>query len=287
MKPAPFGYVRAASLEEALDALRQHGSEARIIAGGQSLMPMLNMRLTKPAMLVDVMRIPALQEPRVEQGALIVPAGVRQAILLERPKLAEDLPLLAAALPWVGHLQTRARGTLCGSVAHADPSAEIPLCLLALGGEVRLRSRRKVRGVAAEAFFTGMMVTEKADDEMIEAIAYPLRRHSTGYAFAEVGRRHGDFAIVACAAVVDGTRMRLAIGGVADRPTARDFPHLEGSALDDALNAFAWDLGAGDDLHATARYRRDLVRNLGRRVLQDAAKVAKGETNREAAPCRS
>ncbi|KAB1073725.1 FAD binding domain-containing protein [Methylobacterium planeticum] len=287
MKPAPFGYVRAGSLDEALDALRQHGPEARIVAGGQSLMPMLNMRLTKPAMLVDVMRIAALQEPRLEKGALVVPAGVRQAILLERPRLADDLPLLAAALPWVGHLQTRARGTLCGSVAHADPSAEIPLCLVALEGEVRLRSRRKARRVAAEAFFTGMMVTEKADDEMIEAIAYPLRRRDTGYAFAEVGRRHGDFAIVACAAVVDGTRMRLAIGGVADRPTARDFPRLDGSALDDALNAFAWDLAAGDDLHATARYRRDLVRSLGRRVLEDAARVAKGETDREDPPCRS
>jgi 2-furoyl-CoA dehydrogenase FAD binding subunit len=217
----------------------------------------------------------------------VVPAGVRQAILLERPKLAVDLPLLAAALPWVGHVQTRARGTLCGSVAHADPSAEIPLCLVALEGEVRLRARRKARTVTAESFFTGMMVTEKADDEMIEAIAYPLRKTGTGYAFAEVGRRHGDFAIVACAAVVDGTRMRLAVGGVADRPTARDFPHLDGSALDDALNAFAWDLGAGDDLHATARYRRDLVRSLGRRVLEDAAKAGKHETNREAAPCRS
>ncbi|GJE41369.1 FAD binding domain-containing protein [Methylobacterium soli] len=287
MKPASFGYVRAESLEEALDALRQHGPEARIIAGGQSLMPMLNMRLTKPAMLVDVMRIAALKEPHVEKGALVVPAGVRQAILLERPKLADDLPLLASALPWVGHIQTRARGTLCGSVAHADPSAEIPLCLVALEGEVRLRARRKARRITAEAFFTGMMVTEKADDEMIEAIAYPLRRRGTGYSFAEVGRRHGDFAIVACAAVVDSARMRLAIGGVADRPTARDFPHLDGSALDDALNAFAWDLGAGDDLHATARYRRDLVRSLGRRVLEDAAKVTKGETNREAAPCRS
>ena len=287
MKPAPFDYLRAASLDDALEALRQHGPEARIIAGGQSLMPMLNMRLTKPTVLVDVMRIPALKEPRLDKGALVIPAGVRQAILLDRPGLARDLPLLATALPWVGHIQTRARGTLCGSVAHADPSAEIPLCLVALQGEIHLRSRRKVRRVAAEDFFTGMMVTDRADDEMIEAIAYPLRREGIGTAFAEVGRRHGDYAIVACAAVVDGTRMRLAVGGVADRPTARDFPHLDGSALDDALNAFAWDLGAGDDLHATARYRRDLVRSLGRRVLEQAAKVARGDTHQEAVPCHS
>ncbi len=287
MKPAPFDYLRAASLDEALDALRQHGPEARIIAGGQSLMPMLNMRLTKPAVLIDVMRIAPLKEPRREKDALVIPAGVRQAILLDRPGLARDLPLLATALPWVGHLQTRARGTLCGSVAHADPSAEIPLCLVALQGEVHLRSRRKARRIAAEDFFTGMMVTDRADDEMIEAIAYPLRRDGTGTAFAEVGRRHGDYAIVACAAVVDRTRMRLAIGGVADRPTARDFPHLTGSALDDALNTFAWDLGAGDDLHATARYRRDLVRSLGRRVLEEAARAARGETHEEATPCHS
>ena len=279
MKPAPFDYIRAEALDEALDALGRYGAEARIIAGGQSLMPMLNMRLTKPAVLVDVMRVTALREPRAERDALVVPAGVRQAILLDRPKLADDLPLLAAALPWVGHIQTRARGTLCGSVAHADPSAEIPLCLVALGGEIRLRSRRRARTVAADAFFTGMMVTERADDEMIEAITYPLRKLDTGYAFVEVGRRHGDYAIVACAAVVDGARMRLAIGGVADRPTARNFPHLDGSALDDALNAFAWELGAGDDVHATARYRRDLVRTLGRRVLEQA--------RQEAERCRS
>lgn len=270
MKPAPFGYLRAGSLDEALDALHRHGGDARIVAGGQSLLPMLNMRLTKPAMLIDVMRIEALREPEAERGALAIPAGVRQAILLDRPGLADDLPLLAEALPWVGHVQTRARGTLCGSVAHADPSAEIPLCLVALEGEVRLRSKRRRRSLRAEDFFQGMMLTDRGDDEMVEAIRYPTRAAGTGYAFAEVGRRHGDFAIVACAAVVDGRRMRLAVGGVADRPTARDFPLLDGSALDDALNAFAWELGAGEDIHATARYRRDLVRRLGRSVLERA-----------------
>lgn len=270
MKPATFGYLRAGSLDEALDALHRHGGDARIVAGGQSLLPMLNMRLTKPAMLIDVMRIEALREPKAERGALAIPAGVRQAILLDRPGLADDLPLLAEALPWVGHVQTRARGTLCGSVAHADPSAEIPLCLVALEGEVRLRSKRRRRSLRAEDFFQGMMLTDRGDDEMVEAISYPTRAAGTGYAFAEVGRRHGDFALVACAAVVDGRRMRLAVGGVADRPTARDFPLLDGSALDDALNAFAWELGAGEDIHATARYRRDLVRRLGRSVLERA-----------------
>ncbi|MBV8916427.1 MAG: FAD binding domain-containing protein [Acetobacteraceae bacterium] len=271
MKPARFGYIRAETAEEALAALHEHGAEARVLAGGQSLLPMLNMRLAKPAMLVDIMRIEALGRVSDTGPALLVPAGVRQAAIQDRPALSEDVPLLAAALPWVGHYQTRARGTVCGSVAHADPSAEIPLCLVALGGEIRLRSKRKKRAVPAETFFAGMMLTDKGDDEMVEAVTYPKRRPGTGYAFVEVGRRHGDFALVACAAVVDATRMRLAVGGVADRPTARDFPLLAGAALDDALNEFAWELGAGDDVHATARYRRDLVRRLGRTVLEKAA----------------
>jgi 2-furoyl-CoA dehydrogenase FAD binding subunit len=116
-----------------------------------------------------------------------------------------------------------------------------------------------------------MMATDRGDDEFIEAVAYPKRRPGAGSAFVEVGRRHGDFAIVACAAVVDAARMRLAVAGVADRPTARDFPLLEGTALDDALNAFAWELRGSDDIHATARYRRELVRKLGRKVLLEAA----------------
>jgi 2-furoyl-CoA dehydrogenase FAD binding subunit len=271
MKPAPFGYLRAGSVEEVTAALNEHGAEARILAGGQSLLPMLNMRLAKPAMLVDIMWIQALGSIRAEADAIVIPAGVRQTVMMNHPGLAQDLPLLAAALPWVGHLQTRSRGTICGSVAHADPSAEIPLCLVALQGEVRLRTRRKARRVPAETFFAGMMLTDKGDDEFIEAVAYPKRRPGEGYTFAEVGRRHGDFAIVACAAVVDGKRMRLAVAGVADRPTAQDWPLLEGSALDDALNEFAWSLGAGDDVHATARYRRDLVRKLGRKALEEAA----------------
>lgn len=274
MKPAPFDYIRAESLDEALAALKQHGSDARIMAGGQSLLPMLNMRLSKPAVVVDVMRIAALASPSIDKSGLVAPARMRQAAMLARPGLAAEVPLLSLALPWVGHVQTRARGTLCGSVAHADPSAEIPLCLVALKGSVRLRSAKRKRSVAAEDFFVGMMLTDKADDEMIEAIAFPTTRPGTGYAFAEVGRRHGDFAITACAGIVEDGQMRLAVGGVGDRPVARDLGTLDGSALDDALNAFAWELGAGDDVHATARFRRDLVRKLGRQVLEQAAERA-------------
>jgi 2-furoyl-CoA dehydrogenase FAD binding subunit len=271
MKPASFDYVRAETVQEITALLHQYGADARILAGGQSLLPMLNMRLARPALLIDLMSVPGLARIAVEKDAIVMPAAVRQAEALRWPGLDAQLPLLASALPWVGHYQTRSRGTVCGSVAHADPSAEIPLCLLALEGEIRLRSKRKSRAVAAGSFFAGMMLTDKADDEFIEAVAFPVRRSGSGHAFAEVGRRHGDFAIVACAATVDARRMRLAVGGVADTPTARDFPRLAGSGLDDALNAFAWELQGGDDVHATARYRRDLVRKLGRQVLMEAA----------------
>jgi 2-furoyl-CoA dehydrogenase FAD binding subunit len=270
MKPPAFDYVRAHSLDEALDTLAEHGAEARIIAGGQSLMPMLNMRLARPAVLVDVMGLSHLAVPGREGKALVIPAGVRQAAMLSWPGLRQEQPLLAAALPWVGHFQTRSRGTVCGSVAHADPSAEIPLCLVALGGAVRLRSRKKRRSVKAEDFFTGMMTTAKADDEMIEAVVIPVAHTGAGYAFEEIARRHGDFAIVGCAAVADAREIRLAVAGVADMPVLRTWPLLDGGALDDALNAFAWELDARDDIHATARLRRDLVRGLGRKVIEEA-----------------
>lgn len=271
MKPPPFDYIRAETEDEILAALHAHGGEARIIAGGQTLVPMLSMRLARPAVLIDIMRIPALTKIGDAQDALVVPAAVSQHAVLARSTLPAEVPLLATALPWVGHYQTRARGTICGSVAHADPSAEIALCLVVLEGEIHLRARRRQRRVPAETFFAGMMLTDRRDDEFIASVSFPRRRAGAGYAFAEFGRRHGDFAIVACAAIVDGGRMRLGVAGVADRPTARDFPILDGTALDDALNQFAWELNAGDDVHATARYRRDLVRQMGRRVLEEAA----------------
>jgi 2-furoyl-CoA dehydrogenase FAD binding subunit len=173
-------------------------------------------------------------------------------------------------LPWVGHAQTRSRGTVCGSVAHADPSAEIPLVLLALKGAIHLSSRQKQRRVPAVDFFTGIMSTARNDDELIEGIEAPCRTPGHGYAFREFGRRHGDFAIVACAAVAQADGVRLAIGGVADCPTVRDYPDLTGTALDDALDGFAWELDARDDLHATGSFRRNLVRQLGRAVIEEA-----------------
>ena len=267
MKPAAFDYIRAEHLDEALDVLGQEGSDARVIAGGQSLMPMLNMRLAKPKVLIYIMHLPELARIESKGGAITVGAGVRQESLLAWPELGRSLQLASLALPWTGHAQTRSRGTICGSIAHADPSAELPLVLQALAGEVHLRSAKQRRRVAAKDFFTGMMATTRADEEMIEAVSFPAVHKRC--AFREVARRHGDFAIVACAAVKTAEGVRLAVGGVADMPTARDFPDLDGGALDDALNEFAYSLDARDDVHATARYRRDLVRMIGRDLVRE------------------
>lgn len=270
MKPARFDYVRADSLAEAHAVLAAEGANARVIAGGQTLVPMLSMRLARPKVLVDIMGMRELGEIDAPGDAIYVGAAVRQADLLAWPGLAQRQPLLALALPWVGHAQTRNRGTVCGSIAHADPSAEIPLVLLALEGDVVLSTRRRRRAVSAEQFFVGLMSTARADDELIIAASFPTARPGHGYAFNEFGRRHGDFAITACAAVANGSSIRLAVGGVADRPVARTWGNIAGDALDDALNAFAHDLDARDDLHATARLRRDLVRKLGSRTIAEA-----------------
>jgi 2-furoyl-CoA dehydrogenase FAD binding subunit len=226
------------------------------------------MRLAKPRVLIDIMRLDELRRIEPRQGKIAVGAAVRQAELLDWPSLGRELQLLSLALPWTGHVQTRSRGTICGSVAHADPSAETPLALLALGGDVVLRSAKKQRRVAARDFFLGVMVTDRNDDELVEAVEFPAT-NGQRCAFREVARRHGDFAIVACAAVATERGVRLAVGGVADMPVAREFDALDGSALDDALNAFAWDLDARDDFHATARYRRDLVRMIGRELVTE------------------
>ena len=270
MKPAPFAYVRAETLAEAHDVLAAEGGEASVIAGGQTLVPLLSMRMARPGVLVDIMRIEALAGIAVEDNAIRIGASVRQAELLAWPDLQKRQPLLALVLPWVGHAQTRARGTVCGSIALADPSAELPLALVALGGEIVLSSREGSRNVHADDFFTGLMSTARTDEELIEAVRFPCQRSGEGYAFREFARRHGDFAIVACAAVAQADGVRLAVGGVADRPIVCDVGQLEGSALDDALDGFAWSLEARDDLHATARYRRDLVRALGRETIEEA-----------------
>jgi 2-furoyl-CoA dehydrogenase FAD binding subunit len=270
VKPARFDYVRADTLAEAHAVLASERSDASVIAGGQTLVPMLSMRMARPKVLVDIMHLHELATVAFEGEMIRVGATVRQAALLDWPKLAKSQPLLALALPWVGHAQTRARGTVCGSAALADPSAEIPLALVALEGDITLSAQTGRRHVPAVDFFQGLMSTARRDDELIEAVRFPVRRPGHGYAFREFARRHGDFAIVACAAVTNDTGTRLAIGGVADRPTVRDFGALAGDALADALMSFASGLDAQDDLHGTADYRRALVCALGRQTIAEA-----------------
>ena len=270
MKPAAFDYLRADQPEQAVAALAQYGEDARILAGGQSLMAVLNMRLANPTLLIDISRSEPLAQVRSAQGQLCIGAAATQACVERRPGLASELPLLALAFPHISHFQVRNRGTVAGSIAHADPSAELPLCLLALEGEVVLRRARGRRVVKAKDFFTGMLLTARAPDELLEEVRFPLAKSGSGHGFEEFSMRHGDYALCAVAVVADAQRLRIAVGGVADRPTARDFPLLQGSALDDALNELAWSLEARDEPQASAQLRRQLVRTLGRRAVQQA-----------------
>jgi 2-furoyl-CoA dehydrogenase FAD binding subunit len=270
MKPAPFDYIRADSAEETVGLLAKYGEEAKILAGGQSLMAMLNIRLAQPAMLVDISRCADLDYVRIDKNDLVIGAAATQATVENRASLAAEVPLLALALPWVSHFQIRNRGTVCGSVAHADPSAELPLCLSALQGEVVLRSKSGRRVLKAEQFFQGMLMTAVKPGEIVEEVRFPLRRQGAGYAFEEVSMRHGDFAIVAVAAVATGAGFELTVGGVADRPQRRQWPQLPGAELAAAINDFAWELEAQSDAHASAEYRRHLVRQLGRRTIEKA-----------------
>lgn len=270
MKPAPFDYLRADDEEEALEALAEAGDDARLLAGGQTLMPMLNMRLVEPAVLIDISRLPGRAGIDDDGGVIEVGAAATQADLEGWPVLAERAPLLTQALPLLGHVQTRSRGTVCGSIAFADPSAELPLCLATLGGEVVLCSRAGTRTLPAAAFQTGMLSTACREDEMVAAVRFPTAEPGAGYAFTEFARRHGDFAVVAVAAIARANGIRIGVGGVAEKPVVQDWPMLAGSALDDALNVLAWSLDAADDAHASARYRRELVRRLGKQTVAAA-----------------
>lgn len=270
MKPQAFDYARPDNAEEAVALLTEAGEDARILAGGQSLMAVLNLRLAQPSVLIDISRVPDLNYIRASSTHLAIGAAATQGSVEWRSTLAQEVPLLAQAFPHISHFQIRNRGTVCGSIAHADPSAELPLVLLALQGEVVLRSRRGKRTVGAEDFFQGMLMTARAPDELVEEARYPLARQGVRYAFDEFAGRHGDFALCAVAAVVGPDSIRLAVGGVSDRPRVRAWPRLEGAELDAAINDFAWELGAKDDHHASAKFRRQLVRHLGRTAIDKA-----------------
>ncbi len=292
MKPVAFEYCRPDTLEEAMELLAEFGSDASIVSGGLSLGAMLNMRLVRPRALIDVNRIDALGDIKVAASGTSTGAMVRQAVALKSPEIAEAVPLLARALPNVGHYQTRSRGTLGGSVAHADPSAEIPLSLVTLGGAVRLRSPKGAREVAAREFFHGVLTTDRRADEMVTGLVWPARALRTGYAFEEIAQRHGDFAIVAAAAAVtvgdDGniTALSFGLGGVEDRPFVVDNPDFIGrpaitATAQEIADAAAEIVEPMVDIQASADYRRQLVRVIGAKALMAA--IADAEAQREAA----
>ncbi|MCU0937621.1 MAG: FAD binding domain-containing protein [Burkholderiaceae bacterium] len=268
MKPPRFDLLRADSGAEVVDALRKLGDDAKILAGGQSLMTVLNMRLASPAALVDLTGCDDLRGVRIDAGALVVGAAVTQLALERRATLRTEVPLLAAALPWISHQQIRSRGTVCGSIAHADPAAELPLVIATLKGSVTLRSARGRRTMAAEDFFNGMLSTARTGDELVEDVRFPLADPALRCAFTEFAIRHGDFALVAIAVLRSAQELRIGVGGVADRPVVKSYPLLDGNALDDALNELAWSLDASDDPHMSAQGRRHLVRRLGRQAVQ-------------------
>lgn len=271
MKPRPFDYVRPETVEEAVAVLAEHGDAARVLAGGQSLIAMLNLRLAEPAVLVDIARMAELDYIRDLGGAVEVGAAVTQNRLLAWPELATKLPLLAAALPFVGHFQTRNKGTVCGSIAHADPSSEIPLALAVLGGEVVLRSARGTRVLPAEEFQVDMLTTAREPDELITAVRFPVAERR-GAAFREVARRHGDFAIIAVAAIAAGPgSVRFGVGGMTGRPAVRRID-ADGAAIKDAIAALAEELEGYEDVHASARMRRDLLRRIGPQVIEEASR---------------
>jgi 2-furoyl-CoA dehydrogenase FAD binding subunit len=271
MKPRPFDYVQPDTVEEAVALLAEYGDDARVLAGGQSLVPMLNLRLIDPGALIDISRIAALDTIRDLGDAIEIGAAVTQNKLMAWPQLARKLPLVAAAIPFVGHFQTRNKGTVCGSIAHADPSSELPLALAVLGGKVVLRSRRGERVVAASEFQQDMLTTAREADELITAVRFPADGNP-GVAFREVARRHGDFAIVALAAAAEGNgAVRLGVGGMAGRPTVR---RIEAANAADAIGEWAEQLEGYEDLHASAALRRDLLRNLGPLVVAEALRCA-------------
>lgn len=269
MKPAVFDLAFPENTRDALQLLAKHGDAARILAGGQSLGPMLNMRLVSPRLLIDISRIAELQSIVETSTHIEVGAAVTQEKLRCWWGLEAVQPLLAKLLPWVGHYQTRQRGTVCGSLAHADPSSELPLALRILGGEIIAANRRRRRTLSAADFQTGMMQTALEPDEMIVAARLPKTKPGEVAAFREVAQRHGDFALVATAAIANAETIRLGVAGVADTPQVLEVHWHDMQNSADTLNAFAWQLDARSDAHASAETRRRLVRTLGQSLITE------------------
>src|SRR5882757_11388238 len=293
MKPAPFEYVRPDALAEVCEILAAD-EDARIIAGGQTLIPMLAMRLARPTKLVDILRLGELRGIRTEGDVLVIGAVTRQ-VEVERSEIAHRaLPLLMKALPWVGHPPTRNRGTVGGSIANADPSAEIPLAAVTLGADIMLATTDGATSMPADDFFIGPMLTSIGQGECVSAIRFPVWPHQRiGVGFFEISARRSDFAFVAAAAQValddEGRCLEVAlgVGGVGDRPLRLEVSSLVGTELDAtsvaaAVNAAAGELDATSDLHASAAYRRRVASVLCIRALEQARVDASAKSRKDA-----
>jgi CO/xanthine dehydrogenase FAD-binding subunit len=281
MKPAAFEYIVADSVEMAVASLAQAG-DAKIIAGGQSLVPMLNFRLLRPSVLVDINRIPDLAYVREDGGVVRIGALTRHHQLETSPVIARHFPVLTEAMAHVAHLAIRNRGTIGGSLSHADPAAELPMMALLLDAELRVVSASGARAVAARDFFRDALSVDLAEDEIVTEVVLPKLPPNTGWGFAEVARRSGDFALAAVAVTLtlsDGkiAQARIAMTGVA--PTARRVTEAEmlliGQRLDDGVDSDVIEAVRAateppTDLHASAEYRRHLVGVLAGRALAAA-----------------
>jgi CO/xanthine dehydrogenase FAD-binding subunit len=273
VKPPPFDYSAPRSVEEALDLLRQAPEEVSVLAGGQSLVPVLNMRLAQPRALVDLNRVEGLDgiettaEGRVRFGSM-----VRQRRLESEPLVRDRLPLLTEAADHIAHLAIRTRGTVGGSLAHADPSAELPAAVLALDGEVKARSAGGKRSIPARDFFLGALETALEPAEWVEEIAVPTAQEGTGYAVEEFAYRHGDYAICGVVAVARRSGATTLVHfGVSPLAMRTRLPDGRAETIREALA----DADMTDDLHATAAYRRRLAEVLGARAAARAAEAAR------------
>ena len=286
MKPPAFEYVAARTIDEAVAQLSKHGDGAKIIAGGQSLTPMLNFRLVHPEILVDINRIPGLDKITPQNGGFRIGALTRHRAIETSTAIAEKMPLLVAAAGQVGHLAIRNRGTFGGSLAHADPAAEWPVVVLALDGSMTTKSAKGGRTIKAKDFFVSYLQSAVEDGEIVTEVTIPGLPPKTGWGFEELSRRPGDFAIAAVCALVtlDGGKVkeaRISMGGVG--PTALRAPEaealLKGQAIGDDVLKRAGEKAAeaadpSNDVHASADFRRHLVAVLTKRAVKAAAQRA-------------
>ena len=277
MKPARFSYHAPAELEGVLDLLAEHGDEARPLAGGQSLMPLLNMRLATVGHLVDINRVEGLDRISERDDHVAIGALVRQ----RRAEFAPLLPpLLRTGIGHIAHPVIRNRGTVVGSVAHADPAGELPAILCALGGSITLQSSSAVRVVEAADFFVGWFQTARRADELVASIAVPSHggMRGAGFGFEEIARRHGDYAMCGAAALVRRGRSRVSLFGVQAIPHTVDVTdEMAAGDLSGAVHAVTADLSPVGDIHASSGYRLRLARVATRRALEAAQRSAAGE----------